>query len=807
MRPKPSGRTARPQEGARRGGWSLAALVVLALAGAVGAQTLEGQEIKRIEVITTPRLDQARVRDMMRTRLGDVYRAQTVEDDVARLHKLGSLLDVSITPKPFEDGVMLIVEAKEPAVATAVRFEGDLRGQDEDDLLEATLVKEGKYAEPYQLKLDVRSIEALYRQEGFIYARVTQRLEPNPKGVDVVYSIQSGPRERVESIHFAGNTAFDDDTLSDKMTGTQPRTVLSPGTYDPDLLRADLDNVRDHYRRKGWLDATAGARLIHDDTLQRLFIEVRLREGERYRIEGVDIAGYQLFTRAEVEAVMEQKAGEWYSPDGLDEDRKKIESLFGQQGRVFVAVRTKVTVDVDRLTAKIAIAIEEGPEVYLKNILVMGNHRTQDRVIRRNLTFDPGQRINTQRVEESTRRLRNTGLFAAPDPTTQTEPVRIRYQKTEDPNWANAVVEVVEGRLGNVSLGFAFNSVSGLAGRFAVTHENFDWADTPKSFRDLYSGDAYAGGAQQLTLSLSPGQYVSDYRLKWYNPALYDTIYSGGFDLYSTDNVYSMYTDSRAGVTLTGGRRYFQDLVVSLNLIWENIWIHGLQEEDDGGYVQDVLDAKGDHEKRALDLRAVWDKRDDFYFPTKGYRVQGDIELSGTPLGGDVHVMTETFEASRYWTLYKDRERGEHVLHLRGKIGFIQPTSDDGVPIFERFFLGGLGSVRGFDYRGIGPVDSVYEEQIGGKVMYVANLEYFVPIVKSILHGLLFVDAGSLSADIPDLGTDKLRLGTGVGVRLRIPQLGGGHVPIALDFGFPVLKEDTDQTAIFSFSLGSGFAF
>jgi len=122
--------------------------MVLALAAGAGAQSLEGLEIKRIEVITTPRLDQARVRDMMRTRLGDVYRSQTVEDDVARLHQLGNLLDVAITPKPFEDGVMLIVEAKEPAVATSVRFEGDLRGQDEDSLLAAALVKEGKYAEP-----------------------------------------------------------------------------------------------------------------------------------------------------------------------------------------------------------------------------------------------------------------------------------------------------------------------------------------------------------------------------------------------------------------------------------------------------------------------------------------------------------------------------------------------------------------------------------------------------------------------------------------------------------------------------------
>jgi len=537
----------------------------------------------------------------------------------------------------------------------------------------------------------VRSIEAAYRQEGFIYARVTQRLEPNPKGVDIIYDIQSGPRERVESVSFFGNTAFSEDDLADKMQGTQPRTMLSPGTYDPDLLRADLDNVRDFYRRKGWLDATVGFRLVHDDTLQRLYVQVNVREGERYRIEDVEISGHQLFTRAEVAAVMEQKAGEWYSPESLDEDRKKIEGLFGRQGRVFASVRTKVTVDVEKRTARIAIIIEEGPEVYLKRILIMGNHRTQDRVIRRNLSFEPGQRINTALVDESTRRLKNTGLFAAPDPAKQTEPVRIRYQKTEDPNWANAVVEVVEGRLGNISLGFAFNSVSGLAGRFAVTHENFDWADRPKSFRDLYSGDAYAGGAQQVTLSLSPGQYVSDYRLRWYNPALYDTVYSGGFDIYSTDNVYSRYTDSRTGVTLTGGRRYFQDLVVTLNLILENIWIHGLQEEDDGGYVKDVLDAKGDHEKRAVDLRVAWDKRDDFYFPTKGYRVQGDLEISGTPLGGDVNVMTETFEASRYWTMYKDRSAGSTCCTCGARSGSFSPRAATACRSSSGFSLAGWG--------------------------------------------------------------------------------------------------------------------
>ena len=789
-----------------------AAIVGAILAAALGSPAsgrgFQGRLIGKIEIETTPRLDESRIRDIIRTRVGDVYSDQAVEKDIERLHSVGSLIDISITPSLLDDGrVLLKVVAKEPAVVTRVRFEGETRVS-ESDLRERLQVTKGKYADAYQLSLDRASVRDYFMEQGYIHATVRQRVAPNPKGVDVVYVVDSGPRERVESVAFVGNKAFSDSELLDRMA-TKPRLLFFRlGKFDPEVFASDLDSLRDFCRGRGRLDAAVGYRLAQDDTMQRLFITIVMREGPQYRLKSVRIRGNRLFTRSEIAAVMKQKPGEWYVPDEIEADKERILTLYGDQGYLYAEARIRATVWPEAREVSVDVRIEEKGITYVNAIEIFGNRRTQDRVIRRTLDFAPGQRTSRSKVKDSVRRLKNTGLFQSADPMAPRDPVRIRFQKTNEPSLADAIVEVEEGRLGNISLGAGFNTNAGLVGQFQIKHNNFDWADPPKSWDDLLSGDAFAGGAQKLVLALSPGQYISDYRLSWHNPSLNDGVYSGGWDLYWHDDWYERYLQTRRGLSFTVGRRFLPGLRVSLTPVWEDIWIHNIDKEADEGVTKDVERVKGNNVKRALKLWAVLDKRNDFFYPTDGYRIEASAELAGSVLGGDVDDLKETIGAERFWTVYKPKDSAAHVLRVKGKVGFIQSLSSDGyVPIFERFFTGGMGSVRGFQRRGIGPVDDVYERHIGGKVLMLANVEYQYPVFRRIINLVFFVDAGKVGRNTRDFNLERIRVGAGVGLRIRIPQLGGGRVPIVMDLGFPVVKESTDETQIFSFSIGTGFAF
>jgi len=159
---------------------------------------------------------------------------------------------------------------------------------------------------------------------------------------------------------------------------------------------------------------------------------------------------------------------------------------------------------------------------------------------------------------------------------------------------------------------------------------------------------------------------------------------------------------------------------------------------------------------------------------------------------------------SKYYTVWNFRGWGKHILSLRTRLGAIAPYGDDGVPIFERFFVGGTGSMRGFDFRGVGPVDSVTKDQVGGKYLGTASMEYSIPVAKNIVRAHTFLDGGSTENSFVDVVSDA-RLAWGVGLELRFPML--QFVPVTMDFGFPIIKQPNDDTSIFTFSIGSGFSF
>ena len=317
----------------------------------------------------------------------------------------------------------------------------------------------------------------------------------------------------------------------------------------------------------------------------------------------------------------------------------------------------------------------------------------------------------------------------------------------------------------------------------------------------MWSPYAFSGGGQTLNVSLTPGYDYQDYRLGWLNPAVWDTPYSVGFDVYARKTSWPEYYDEeRVGGSFSVGRTFFRDLGVSLTPRSERVSISAV----DANAPQEAKDAAGNYLRNSLGLAAAYDRRDNKFFTTSGYRVEASVEMAGTALGGDINLMRETIEGRRWWTVAEPEGWGKHVLSMGSRFGFLQRTRGD-IPIFERFFMGGLDSLRGFAVHRAGPVDAASGRQTGGDFLFLGSAEYEIPVVRDYVRAVAFVDTGSLGDKTPQFGS--LRVSAGGGFRLRIPVMGMQRVPVCFYVAKPIRSRPGDEEELVSYTVGTMFGF
>jgi len=326
-------------------------------------------------------------------------------------------------------------------------------------------------------------------------------------------------------------------------------------------------------------------------------------------------------------------------------------------------------------------------------------------------------------------------------------------------------------------------------GNISLIQRNFDLTDWPKSSQEFWRGESFRGAGQLFQIVLEPGTELQRYRIDFREPHIADSDYSLSTSLFYFERERDSYDEQRVGGTIGFGKELRENLEGFLNLRLENINISDV----DAGVPKDVLDVKGSSGLTSVEVGLVKDTTDSLLFPTEGYRVSGSVEQAGA-LGGDYTFTKFNVDGRRYWTVTRDVLDRRSVLALRGRTGFIGGDA----PIFERFYAGGQGSIRGFEFRGVGPKKN--DTFIGGDFLALASAEYSFPIFEKNLSGVLFLDTGTVE---PNLSLSTWRASVGFGVRFTVPFF--GPVPFTLDFGFPISKEGDDETQIFSFSIGTAF--
>lgn len=767
-------------------------------AKAAHAETQEKvtRSIKKIEIKGNQRISANAIRSSVRIKEGDPYDPQLVSQDVDAIWSLGFFDNIEVVLEELTDGLKIVFLVTERAVIDEIQFQGNKRIKAKK-LKKKIEIKEGDYVKPYLLKMDEDKIKEFYIKKCFNRIQVHAESKVIDGKTVIVFDIDEGQKIRIAKIRFTGNENFKRRKLLKQMETRQKHfpNFIFPGRFEQKKFESDIVKVKEFYMNNGWLDAEVGWEITYNEDNTRMFVNVHVKENERYYVENLHIQGATLFTEKELKEKLKlQEEGPFFL-DAVEKDTYQLRLMYGEQGYIAASVKEKHVFSGEGTKVSVSFTIDEKDRYYIEKIKISGNDKTRDNVIRRQVTFNPGERLDTEKIRDSQRRLTNTGYFDMESGA----PAGINFEPGSESNKQNILIDVKEGRTGMLRFGGGYGANVGAFGDISYTDRNFDVFDLPKSWNDFLQGNAFRGAGEILTLRFSPGIYRTEIMLSLTNPSVFDSPYSAGVSLFDYLRWYEEYQQQNMGTRVSVGREMKRDFFVKLSPGFDIIDIERQDDEEDTP--QDVLDVEGSHLKAGITLSANMIKTDNIYMPSKGYEGESSLEVAGL----DVDIAKYKFQTTKYNTLFEIPKWGKHVLAYGGTFGIVEPTSGSTVPVFERFFAGGYGSIRGFQYRGVSPTDEKTGDQIGGDILVVMNAEYLVPIYKDIIRAAFFVDSGKADKTASDINFEQFRVATGLGLRLSIPFL--GRSTIAIDYGIPVLKEEGDETQAFSFNFGGGSSF
>jgi outer membrane protein insertion porin family len=413
-------------------------------------------------------------------------------------------------------------------------------------------------------------------------------------------------------------------------------------------------------------------------------------------------------------------------------------------------------------------------------VRIRGNEKVDQKVFLREMRVVPGQLYNSAELLDAADRIRNTRLVSNVTIT----PIG------DEPDGRDVLVEVQETQTIFFLVGAGLTSNSGILGNISYEQRNFDITNIPSSMDELFSRKAFRGGGQYFRILLEPGTEQTRARITFEEPYLFDQPYGFRSDLYYSTRQREHWDETHAGAALTLSHRFTNEVSGSITGRGEDVFIHAI--DDPFHRAPEIIAAKGHSTLTSMAIGVRYDTTDNHVMPTKGMVMSGNYEYVGA-LGGDYDYHKFTLGFNYYQTVNEDLLERKTILTYRADAGYI--TGD--APFFERFYAGGIGSIRGFKFRGISPRSGPDEDPIGGSFSLSGSVELNFPIAGEALRGVVFADAGTVE---PDFRIGTIRTSIGAGIRLTLPIF--GQLPLALDFGIPITKDRQDDTRFISFSLG-----
>ncbi len=729
----------------------------------------------------------------VKTRADQAYNEQVVKADERRLLETGRFESVVATRTQTPQGAVVTFTVVERPLVAALVFEGNKAFAGDELAKELTFgVRDPLNA--FTVEAGRLAIANKYKSDGYHYVNVTTDKAALAQKRQVIYKIVEGPKVRVRKIRFEGNEFYSTFRLKQKV-GTQQRLwPLIEGFLDAEQIAQDVLVIRNLYVSEGYLDVEVGRRLDFSEDRRDATVTFLIKEGQRYRVNRVIFEGNTVFGNEQLAERIKLGQGRFFTELDLRRDLDALRDTYGRLGyieaevvsrRQFLDPTAKPPAWASHLgkpaLLNVIFQVKESDQFTVGRVDIRGNTITQARVIRRNLRVFPEQLFDSVALEESRRSLLESRLFdeVVITPTGQAAKVR------------DVMVRVSEGRTAEFLVGAGVSTNSGLLGTVSFTQRNFDILAWPKGWRQFIKGQAFKGAGQTFRIVAEPGTELMRFHVEWFEPALFDLPYSLGVRGFLFNRGRESYDETRYGGVVSFGHRFRNRWYGELATRLEGVTIDDLDDDAPPEVVAD----QGDHFLAGLKGTLVRDRTDSRWMPSAGDRIM----VSAEQVMGSYEFLRANAEYRIYHTVYMDAMDRKHIVAGRVAAGNIFGDA----PVFERFYGGGIGSVRGFRYRGISPRSAGTDEQIGGEFMVFVGGEYSFPIFGvegQQLRGVVFLDTGTVEEEF---GIETYRISAGVGLRWVIPMF--GPVPMSFDFGFPLSKDDADDTQVFSFSVGWSF--
>ncbi|MBK8270542.1 MAG: BamA/TamA family outer membrane protein [Planctomycetes bacterium] len=552
------------------------------------------------------------------------------------------------------------------------------------------------------------------------------------------------------------------------------------------MAERDAAAIKAFYVARGYLNAQVGYRIdFEKDSETDLVVTFIISEGIQHYIQSIKFVGNTVFDDARLVSMMRSFVGEVVDADVLKADREKLLQEYGRLGYVYAEVNTSHVFAEDDGFVNLTVTVVEQAQYRFGRIVVRGNRNTKDRVIRRELRFLPEELYDTTKAKAAEQSLVETRLFNDAKIT----PVG------DQPGVRDALVTLEEADTTSILFGVGITSNSGLVGSISIEQRNFDIFDTPRSGREFFRGRSFRGAGQTMRLVVEPGTELNRARLEFREPYLFDRDIGMGLALYLFERGRDEFDERRIGFSPSFDKRFregpLKGWATEASFRFEQIKIGGT----DIFTAQDIRDDRGNNWLTSVKGTLVRDTTDSRWLPSRGDRLQLSLEQVGA-LGGDHFFPKAVATYDKYFTLKTDVFGRKHILQFGTTVGQIFGDA----PVFEKFFAGGIGSLRGFAFRGISPRDGIRDDAVGGDFLVLTNAEYSFPLIGKTVRGATFIDMGTVEKDF---GIQSWRAAAGFGARIYIKYF--GPIPLSFDFAVPLAEEDGDDTQFFSFSFGASF--
>ncbi len=741
--------------------------------------------IKEIRVEGNQRIETQAVIGTLESKIGSAYSSEKVNRDLKSLYKMGAFADVKIEKVNVPGGVKLIYTVEERSNITKITFEGNKKVK-EDKLRELSEVKAFSPLNSVALANTIKKIREHYAKEGYHLAEIEPEFKNVPvsngnskssgsiENQELVFHIHEHEPVRIGRVNFIGNKVYSDKELRSKIK-TKSRHYFSwltgSGKFQDEMVKRDAAFLVYFYQNNGYLKVKVGAPKVYlSRDRKSITVTYHITEGERYKVKHVEMQGEILTTKQEMESKLVLKSGAYYSRQKVEEDLQALGALYGDQGYAFANINPVIIPNDEERTADVTYTVQRGPRVYIEKINISGNAVTRDKVIRRELKIKENTLYNESRLRESQQRVQALGYF---------EEVNFATPRGSSDDRIQVNITVKERQTGQFSIGAGFSSVEKFIITASLSKENF----LGYGLSGQFSVEA-SSRRQLFILSLE-------------DPYFLDSQWILGISGYRTINVYSDFNRDSFGASATLGHRIFDYSTFRLTYQAEDVKISHFTTTIPAVFAQNLSGLTS-----SLGASLIRDTRNNRLFPSSGMYQSFTSEFAGVGGDNDFIRLTENFRY--YQPVWKK---------IVGKLNFtaaqIKSTGNGIVPLFERYYMGGVNSLRGYFLRDVGPSVRIPTSPLGGDHRFVyggnkmlqLNLELELPLYDPAGFKLVtFFDTGNAFAEDENFSLNHLRSDYGFGLRWNSP-----FGPLRFEWGLPINRQPGEDPVIFNFTIGSFF--